>query len=106
MGVMVVTENKEKMSILGLLFSDYDFISLFKMKSKSVNKEEYIKFLMETFKKIDNEYSLIDDEEKKIIAKNKINDIVSRLDLNSDEINLNNYSWYEQEDTKKLALKR
>lgn len=103
---MVVTENKEKMSILGLLFSDYDFISLFKMKSKSVNKEEYIKFLMKTFKKIDNEYSLIDDEEKKIIAKNKINDIVSRLDLNSDEINLNNYSWYEQEDTKKLALKR
>ncbi len=103
---MVVTENKEKMSILGLLFSDYDFTSLFKMKSKSVNKEEYIKFLMETFKKIDNEYSLIDDEEKKIIAKNKINDIVSRLDLNSDEINLNNYSWYEQEDTKKLALKR
>ncbi len=103
---MVVTENKEKMSILGLLFSDYDFISLFKMKSKSVNKEEYIKSLMETFKKIDNEYSLIDDEEKKIIAKNKINDIVSRLDLNSDEINLSNYSWYEQEDTKKLALKR
>ena len=103
---MVVTENKEKMSILGLLFSDYDFISLFKMKSKSVNKEEYIKSLMETFKKIDNEYSLIDDEEKKIIAKNKINDIVSRLDLNSDEINLNNYSWYEQDDTKKLALKR
>lgn len=103
---MVVTENKEKMSILGLLFSDYDFISLFKMKSKSVNKEEYIKSLMETFKKIDNEYSLIDDEEKKIIAKNKINDIVSRLDLNSDEINLNNYSWYEQEGTKKLALKR
>lgn len=103
---MVVTENKEKMSILGLLFSDYDFISLFKMKSKSVNKEEYIKSLMETFKKIDNEYSLIDDEEKKIIAKNKINDIVSRLDLNSDEINLNNYSWYEQEDTKELALKR
>ena len=102
---MVVTENKEEMSILGLLFSDYDFISLFKMKSKSVNKEEYIKFLMETFKKIDNEYSLIDDEEKKIIAKNKINDIVSRLDLNSDEINLNNYSWYEQEDTKKLELK-
>ena len=93
---MVVTENKEEMSILGLLFSDYDFISLFKMKSKSVNKEEYIKFLKETFKKIDNEYSLIDDEEKKIIAKNKINDIVSRLDLNSDEINLNNYSWYEQ----------
>lgn len=103
---MVVTENKEEMSILGLLFSDYDFISLFKMKSKSVNKEEYIKFLKETFKKIDNEYSLIDDEEKKIIAKNKINDIVSRLDLNNDEINLNNYSWYEQEDTKKLALKR
>ena len=103
---MVVTENKEKMSILGLLFSDYDFISLFKMKSKLVNKEEYISFLKETFKKIDNEYSLIDDEEKKIIAKNKINDIVSRLDLNSDEINLNNYSWYEQEDTKKLALKR
>lgn len=103
---MVVTENKEKMSILGLLFSDYDFISLFKMKSKSVNKEEYIKFLMETFKKIDNEYSLIDDEEKKIIAKNKINDIVSRLDLNSDEINLNNYSWYEQEGTKKLALRK
>lgn len=103
---MVVTENKEKMSILGLLFSDYDFISLFKMKSKSVNKEEYIKSLMETFKKIDNEYSLIDDEEKKIIAKNKINDIVSRLDLNSDEINLNNYSWYEQENTKELALKR
>ena len=103
---MVVTENKEKMSILGLLFSDYDFISLFKMKSKSVNKEEYIKFLMETFKKIDNEYSLIDDEEKKIVTKNKINDIVSRLDLNSDEINLNNYSWYEQENTKKLALKR
>ena len=103
---MVVTENKEKMSILGLLFSDYDFISLFKMKSKSVNKEEYIKSLMETFKKIDNEYSLIDDEEKKIIAKNKINDIVSRLDLNSDEINLSNYSWYEQEDTKKLALRK
>lgn len=103
---MVVTENKEKMSILGLIFSDYDFISLFKMKSKSVNKEEYIKFLMETFKKIDNEYSLIDDEEKKIIAKNKINDIVSRLDLNSDEINLNNYSWYEQEDTKKLSLRK
>ena len=103
---MVVTENKEKMSILGLLFSDYDFISLFKMKSKSVNKEEYIKSLMETFKKIDNEYSLIDDEEKKIIAKNKINDIVLRLDLNSDEINLNNYSWYEQEDTKKLALRK
>ena len=103
---MVVTENKEKMSILGLLFSDYDFISLFKMKSKLVNKEEYISFLKETFKKIDNEYSLIDDEEKKIIAKNKINDIVLRLDLNSDEINLNNYSWYEQEDTKKLALKR
>ena len=103
---MVVTENKEEMSISGLLFTDYDFISLFKMKSKSVNKEEYIKFLKETFKKIDNEYSLIDDEEKKIIAKNKINDIVSRLDLNSDEINLNNYSWYEQEDTKKLALKR
>ena len=103
---MVVTENKEEMSILGLLFSDYDFISLFKMKSKSVNKEEYIKFLKETFKKIDNEYSLIDDEEKKIIAKNKINDIVSRLDLDSDEIDLNNYSWYEQEDTKKLALKR
>lgn len=103
---MVVTENKEKMSILGLLFSDYDFTSLFKMKSKSVNKEEYIKFLMETFKKIDNEYSLIDDEEKKIIAKNKINDIVSRLDLDGDEIDLNNYSWYEQEGTKKLALKR
>lgn len=103
---MVVTENKEKMSILGLLFSDYDFISLFKMKSKSVNKEEYIKSLMETFKKIDNEYSLIDDEEKKIIAKNKINDIVSRLDLNSDEINLSNYSWYEQEDTKKLSLRK
>lgn len=103
---MVVTENKERMSILGLLFSDYDFISLFKMKSKSVNKEEYIKFLMETFKKIDNEYSLIYDEEKKIISKNKINDIVSRLDLNSDEINLNNYSWYEQDDTKELALKR
>ena len=103
---MVVTENKEEMSILGLLFSDYDFISLFKMKSKLVNKEKYINFLKETFKKIDNEYSLIDDEEKKIIAKNKINDIVSRLDLNSDEINLNNYSWYEQEDTKKLALKR
>lgn len=103
---MVVTENKEKMSILGLLFSDYDFISLFKMKSKSVNKEEYIKFLMETFKKIDNEYSLIDDEEKKIIAKNKINDIVSRLDLDGDEIDLNNYSWYEQEGTKKIALKR
>lgn len=103
---MVVTENKEKMSILGLLFSDYDFTSLFKMKSKSVNKEEYIKSLMETFKKIDNEYSLIDDEEKKIIAKNKINDIVSRLDLNSDEINLNNYSWYEQEDTKKLSLRK
>lgn len=103
---MVVTENKERMSILGLLFSDYDFISLFKMKSKSVNKEEYIKFLMETFKKIDNEYSLIDDEEKKIIAKNKINDIVSRLDLDGDEIDLNNYSWYEQEGTKKLALKR
>lgn len=103
---MVVTENKEKMSILGLLFSDYDFISLFKMKSKSVNKEEYIKFLMETFKKIDNEYLLIDDEEKKIIAKNKINDIVSRLDLDGDEIDLNNYSWYEQEGTKKLALKR
>lgn len=103
---MVVTENKEEMSILGLLFSDYDFISLFKMKSKSVNKEEYISFLKEIFKKIDNEYSLIDDEETKIIAKNKINDIVSRLDLNSDEINLNNYSWYEQEDTKKLALKR
>mgnify|MGYP004536300621 FL=1 len=37
---------------------------------------------------------------------NKINDIVSRLDLNSDEINLNNYSWYEQGDTKELALKR
>lgn len=103
---MVVTENKEKMSILGLLFSDYDFISLFKMKSKLVNKEEYIKFLMETFKKIDNEYSLIDDEEKKIIAKNKINDIVSRLDLDGDEIDLNNYSWYEQEGIKKLALKR
>ena len=103
---MVVTENKEKMSILGLLFSDYDFISLFKMKSKLVNKEKYINFLKETFKKIDNEYSLIDDEEKKIIAKNKINDIVSRLDLNSDEINLNNYSWYEQEDTKKLALRK
>ena len=103
---MVVTENKERMSILGLLFSDYDFISLFKMKSKSVNKEEYIKFLMKTFKKIDNEYSLIDDEEKKIIAKNKINDIVSRLDLDGDEIDLNNYSWYEQEGTKKLALKR
>lgn len=103
---MVVTENKEKMSILGLLFSDYDFISLFKMKSKLVNKEEYINFLKETFKKIDNEYSLIDDEEKKIIAKNKINDIVSRLDLNSDEINLNNYYWYEQEDTKKLSLRK
>lgn len=103
---MVVTENKEEMSILGLLFSDYDFISLFKMKSKSVNKEEYISFLKETFKKIDNEYSLIDDEEKKIIAKNKIDDIVSRLDLNSDEINLNNYSWYEQEDTKKLSLRK
>lgn len=103
---MVVTENKEKMSILGLLFSDYDFISLFKMKSKLVNKEEYINFLKETFKKIDNEYSLIDDEEKKIIAKNKINDIVSRLDLDGDEIGLNNYSWYEQEGTKKLALKR
>lgn len=103
---MVVTENKEEMSILGLLFSDYDFISLFKMKSKSVNKEEYIKFLKETFKKIDNEYSLIDDEEKKIIAKNKINDIVSRLDLDGDEIDLNNYSWYEQEDTKKLSLRK
>ena len=103
---MVVTENKEKMSILGLLFSDYDFISLFKMKSKLVNKEEYINFLKETFKKIDNEYSLIDDEKKKIIAKNKINDIVSRLDLDGDEIDLNNYSWYEQEGTKKLALKR
>lgn len=103
---MVVTENKEKMSILGLLFSDYDFISLFKMKSKLVNKEEYINFLKETFKKIDNEYSLIDDEEKKIIAKNKINDIVSRLDLDGDEIGLNNYSWYEQEGTKKLALRK
>lgn len=103
---MVVTENKEKMSILGLLFSDYDFISLFKMKSKLVNKEEYINFLKETFKKIDNEYSLIDDEEKKIIVKNKINDIVSRLDLDGDEIDLNNYSWYEQEGTKKLALRK
>ena len=103
---MVVTENKEKMSILGLLFSDYDFISLFKMKSKLVNKEEYINFLKETFKKIDNEYSLIDDEEKKIIAKNKINDIVSRLDLDGDEIDLNNYSWYEQENTKKLSLRK
>lgn len=103
---MVVTENKEKMSILGLLFSDYDFISLFKMKSKLVNKDEYINFLKETFKKIDNEYSLIDDEEKKIIAKNKINDIVSRLDLDGDEIDLNNYSWYEQEGTKKLALRK
>lgn len=103
---MVVTENKEKMSILGLLFSDYDFISLFKMKSKLVNKEEYINFLKETFKKIDNEYSLIDDEEKKIIAKNKINDIVSRLDLDGDEIDLNNYSWCEQEGTKKLALRK
>lgn len=103
---MVVTENKEEMSILGLLFSDYDFISLFKMKSKLVNKEEYINFLKETFKKIDNEYSLIDDEEKKIIAKNKINDIVSRLDLDGDEIDLNNYSWYEQEGTKKLALRK
>ena len=103
---MVVTENKEKMSILGLLFSDYDFISLYKMKSKLVNKEEYINFLKETFKKIDNEYSLIDDEEKKIIAKNKINDIVSRLDLDGDEIDLNNYSWYEQEGTKKLALRK
>lgn len=103
---MVVTENKEKMSILGLLFSDYDFISLFKMKNKLVNKEEYINFLKETFKKIDNEYSLIDDEEKKIIAKNKINDIVSRLDLDGDEIGLNNYSWYEQEGTKKLALRK
>lgn len=69
---MVVTENKERMSILGLLFSDYDFISLFKMKSKSVNKEEYIKFLMETFKKIDNEYSLIDDEEKRLLLKIKL----------------------------------
>lgn len=103
---MVVTENKEKMSILGLLFSDYDFISLFKMKSKLVNKEEYINFLKETFKKIDNEYSLIYDEEKKIISKNKINDIVSRLDLDGDEIDLNNYSWYEQEGTKKLALRK
>lgn len=103
---MVATENKEKISILGLLFSDYDFISLFKMKSKLVNKEEYINFLKETFKKIDNEYSLIYDEEKKIIAKNKINDIVSRLDLDSDEIDLNNYSWYEQEGTKKLALRK
>ena len=103
---MVVTENKEKMSILGLLFSDYDFISLFKMKSKLVNKEEYINFLKETFKKIDNEYSLIDDEEKKIIVKNKINYIVSRLDLDGDEIDLNNYSWYEQEGTKKLALRK
>lgn len=102
---MVINENKEKMSILGLLFSDYDFISLFKMKSKLVNKEEYINFLKETFKKIDNEYSLIDDEEKKIIAKNKINDIVSRLDLDSNEINLNNYSWYEQENVKELTLK-
>ena len=37
---MVVTENKEKMSILGLLVSDDDFISLVKMKSKAVNKEE------------------------------------------------------------------
>ena len=45
-------------------------------------------------------------KKKKIIAKNKINDIVSRLDLNSDEINLNNYSWYEQEGTKKLALRK
>ena len=87
---MVVTENKEEMSILGLLFSDYDFISLFKMKSKSVNKEEDKKILKETIKKIDNEYSLIDDEEKKIIAKNKINDIVSRLDFT-------NSSWYEQQ---------
>ena len=104
--MLIKPENKEKMSILGLLFSDYDFISLFKMKSKLVNKEEYINFLKETFKKIDNEYSLIDDEEKKIIAKNKINDIVSRLDLDGDEIDLNNYSWYEQEGTKKLALKR
>lgn len=69
---MVVTENKEEMSILGLLFSDYDFISLFKMKSKSVNKEEYIKFLKETFKKIDNEYSLIDDEEKRLLLKIKL----------------------------------
>lgn len=41
-----------------------------------------------------------------MLLENKINDIVSRLDLNSDEINLNNYSWYEQENTKKLALKR
>lgn len=41
-----------------------------------------------------------------MLLENKINDIVSRLDLNSDEINLNNYSWYEQEDTKKLSLKR
>ena len=96
---------KKKMSILGLLFSDYDFISLFKMKSKLVNKEEYINFLKETFKKIDNEYLLIDDEEKKIIAKNKINDIVLNLYLDSEIINLNNYSWYKKDDTKKLILK-
>ena len=39
-------------------------------------------------------------------VKNKINDIVSRLDLDGDEIDLNNYSWYEQEGTKKLALRK
>ena len=41
-----------------------------------------------------------------MLLENKINDIVSRLDLDSDEIDLNNYSWYEQGDTKELALKR
>ena len=41
-----------------------------------------------------------------MLLENKINDIVSRLDLNSDEINLNNYSWYEQEDTKELSLRK
>lgn len=101
----VVAKDEKNESIMGLLFSDYDFISLLKMKSKLVDKEEYLKFLGETFKKIDNEYSLIDDEEKKNLARNKINDIVSKLDLDSDKIDLNNYTWYKKDDTKQLILK-
>lgn len=101
----VVAKDEKNESIMGLLFSDYDFISLLKMKSKLVDKEEYLKILGETFKKIDNEYSLIDDEEKKNLARNKINDIVSKLDLDSDKIDLNNYTWYKKDDTKQLILK-
>lgn len=104
--MLVTKEDNEEIDILGLLFSDYDFFSLIKMKSKSSNIEEYESFLIKIFKKIDLEYSLIQDEEKKKQIEEKINNIVLNLNLENLEIDLNNYSWYRNINIKKLNLKK